>query len=71
MLLYRLWAVYDCLNHLGPVAWPVERCASGEYYPTETVDMPDICPLPLSVHDSQAAANRAVALIVFDCSGSA
>lgn len=66
-----LWAVYDRLDNLEPVVWPLHRCYDGQYAPTETLDMPPICALPLSVHRTRAAAYRALALLLYDCTGSA
>lgn len=67
----RLFAVYDRLDGLEPVVWPLFRCRTGEYFPLCKLHMPPLCPLPISVHRTQAAADRAAARLLYECAGTA
>lgn len=65
-----IWAVYDCHNgHL--VVWPLRICPTGEYIPVESVNMPSLHPLPMSVHSTRCAAVRALNIVLYQCVGTA
>lgn len=66
-----LWAVYDRLDGLHPIVWPLNKCRTGEYVPLFVVNMPPIAPLPLKVYRSRSAAERAIARLLWDCAGTA
>lgn len=66
-----LWAVYELADGSGPVVWPLNLCAGGDYHPVLTPDTPNVDPLPLSVHPTRAGANRALARSLYACAGCA
>lgn len=67
----RLWAVYDCIDAIDPIVWPLMRCQGGEFFPLVRLNMPPLCPLPIAVYRTRAAAERAIARLLYECAGTA
>lgn len=67
----RLFAIYDRTDGLEPIVWPIFQCRSGEFFPLQTLHMPAISPLPLSVHKTRLVAERALARYLYACAGCA
>lgn len=53
------------------MVWPLRLRADGTYTPHVTAHMPDLADLPIHVYARRTTAERALALLVYDCAGTA
>lgn len=65
------WAVYERLDRNGCFVCQLRLGADGTYSPRVARFAPAIAPLPLSVYESKAAADRAADLLLYACAGTA